>query len=70
MPAGNSNAHYNNVPISGLIADIDPEWPWRRVVVRGYVFSNGRPFYQREAPGEAYPWNEGNVGGNGLYHAP
>lgn len=70
MALGDSNSVYNSVPIEGLIVEVDPDWAWKRIVSRGYVFSNGRPFYQREVPGEAYDWNEGNTGGNGTYHAP
>lgn len=65
-----ANAVYNNKPIQGLINEVDPDFAWRRIVVKGYEFANGRSFYQRETPGQAYPWNDGNTGGNGTYHAP
>lgn len=50
------NATYTTKPIEGVIADVDSDFAWKRIVSRGYVFSNGRSFYQREVPGQAYDW--------------
>ena len=70
MSSNGPNSVYTSIPIQGLIMDVDPDWAWRRIVVRSYVFSNGRAFFDREVPNQAYPWNADNEGGNGEYHAP
>ena len=56
MSSTGANSVYNTKPILGLCHEADPDFGWKRIVVRGYDFSNGRPFYQREVPGRAYSW--------------
>ncbi len=67
MSSNGANAVYVARPIRGLIEEADPDFGWKRIVVRGYLFSNGRPFYQREVPGNAYSWYTGS---GDFYHVP
>jgi hypothetical protein len=56
MSGTGANSVYNTKPIIALCNDADSDFGWKRIAVRGFQFSNGRPFYQREVPGRAYNW--------------
>jgi hypothetical protein len=56
VSSNGANAVYNNRTVRAVIDEVDSDFAWKRIVVRGYVFANGRPFYQREVPGQAYEW--------------
>lgn len=45
----------------------DPEWPYFSRNVVQFQMSNGRRFWDRIAPGEAYPWVEASIVGNGNW---
>lgn len=59
MASNGANSVYTTIPIRGLIEEVDTDFGWKRIVTRGYVFSNGRPFFQREVPGQSYSWYTG-----------
>lgn len=56
MASSGPNSVYTVKPFIGLCHEADSDFGWKRIVTKGYTFSNGRPFYQREAPGQAYSW--------------
>ena len=60
--ADSPNSIYSSKPIIGLCNEADSDFGWKRIVVKGYTFSNGRPFFQRESPGRAYTWYVAGTG--------
>jgi hypothetical protein len=59
MSSDGANSVYNTRPILALCHDTDSDFGWKRIAVKGYTFTNGRPFFQREVPNRAYSWYTG-----------